>query len=98
MVAVAVHGVVLSHAAGAAAAVAALSDRNAGFPVTHRQSVAGRSAHNECGALMSINATAKAACAASPAANSDPSRKKELLTAAWLMARRWKGRIFFAVL
>jgi O-antigen/teichoic acid export membrane protein len=47
---------------------------------------------------MSINATAKAACAASPAANSDSGRKTELLTTAWLMARRWKGRIFFAVL
>jgi O-antigen/teichoic acid export membrane protein len=47
---------------------------------------------------MSINATAKAACAASPAGNGDSSPKTALLTTAWLMARRWKGRIFFAVL
>ena len=47
---------------------------------------------------MPINASAKAACMASPAGNSDSGQKTALLTTAWLMAHRWKGRIFFAVL
>ena len=47
---------------------------------------------------MSINSTAKTNYAVSSAGADDSSRTAGLLTSVWSMVRRWKGRIFFAVL
>src|SRR4051795_10306522 len=92
-----VHGMALSDPAGAAAAVAPLLRRNAGVPVAYRRPVARRPARHQRGALMRLSPTAKAAAVPS-AGGSDSSRIGTLLTAAWAMAHRWKGRIFYAVL
>src|SRR4051812_26285868 len=93
-----VHGVVLPHVAGAEATVAALPRRNAGFPVARGRSMACRFAYHQRGALMSFHSTAKANYAVSPAGTEDSKPTTGLLTSAWSMVRRWKGRIFFAVL
>ncbi len=48
---------------------------------------------------MSIDSTAKTTDYAVSRADADESKRKtSLLTTAWSMARRWKGRIFYAVL
>lgn len=47
---------------------------------------------------MSIHSTAKSIDAVSSAGAQDSSPATGLLTSAWQMVRRWKGRIFYAVL